>query len=73
MVQKMWWDTGEALRARRRNPAEEVDTITLNGKCSGRHEGGGLGRSTDDECAAKRIRREGPRPVDNSLVNVRQW
>lgn len=73
MVQKMWWDTGEALRARWRNPAEEVGTITLNGKCIGRCEGGGLGRSTDDECAAKRIRREGPRPVDNSLVKVRQW
>ncbi|KTD27490.1 hypothetical protein Lmac_1191, partial [Legionella maceachernii] len=50
-----------------------VGIITLNGKCSGRREGGGLGRSTDDECAAKRIRREGPRPVDNSLVKVRQW
>jgi hypothetical protein len=55
--------TGEALGARRRNLAEEVVPITLSGKWEHRHQGGGLGCSTVDRCAAKRTGREGPRPM----------
>jgi hypothetical protein len=55
--------TGEALGVRRRNLVEEADPITLNGKWVRRHQGGGLGRSTVDRCAAKRTGRKGPRPM----------
>jgi len=55
--------TGEALGARRRNPAEEAGPITLNGKWTGRRQGGGSGRNTDDRRAAKRAGRQGPGPV----------
>jgi hypothetical protein len=58
-------ETGETLGARRRKPAEEALAITLKGKCKGRHKGGGSGCSTEDGCAAKRIRKEGPGPVNN--------
>ena len=64
--------TGEALGVRRRNLVEEVSLITLSGKWRGRHQGGGSGRSTVDECAAKRTRRKGPGPVSNPLTKVRQ-
>lgn len=59
-------ETGEALGARWRKSTEEAFTITLTGKCKGRHQGGGSGRSTEDGCAAKHNRKEGPGPVDNS-------
>jgi len=62
-VAKDYVSTGEALGVRRRNLVEEAVPITLNGKWERRHQGGGLGCSTVDRCAAKRIRREGPRPV----------
>jgi len=65
-------ETGEALGARRRNLAEEMPAITLNGKCRHRHQGGGSGRSTVDGRAAKRARREGPGPVSTPSVKVRQ-
>ncbi len=65
-------ETGEALDARRRKLAEEMPTITSNGKCGHRHQGGGSGRSTVDGRAAKRVRREGPGPVSTPLVKVRQ-
>ena len=55
--------TGEALDTRRRNLAEEAHPITLMGKWMSRYQGGGLGRSTIDRRAAKRARREGPRPM----------
>jgi len=58
---KVYVETGEALGIRRRNPVEEANPITLNGKWMSRYQGGGLGRSTDDRCAAKRARRKGPR------------
>jgi hypothetical protein len=64
-------ETGEALDARRRNIAGEAFAITASGKCERRHQGGGSGRSTDDERAAKRARREGPGPVSDSFVEVR--
>jgi len=64
--------TGEALGARRRNPAEEATVITASGKCRSRHQGGGSGRTTDDGRAAKRVRREGPEPVSIPFYNVRQ-
>jgi hypothetical protein len=64
-------ETGEALDVRRVTLVEEVSAITLNGKCRGRHQGGGSGRSTDDGRAAKRARREGPGPVSNPFVKVR--
>jgi hypothetical protein len=62
-VAKDYVSTGEALGARRRNLAEEVVPITLSGKWESRHQGGGLGCSTVDRCAAKRTGREGPRPM----------
>jgi hypothetical protein len=65
-------ETGETLGARRRNLAEEMTAITVSGKCSHRHQGGGSGRSTVDGRAAKRARREGPGPVSIPLTKVRQ-
>jgi hypothetical protein len=65
-------ETGEALDARRRKLVEEMFVITVSGKCEHRHQGGGSGRNTDDERAAKRARREGPGPASDSFVNVRQ-
>jgi RNA-directed DNA polymerase len=65
-------ETGEALGVRRRNPVEEILAITVSGKCEYRHQGGGSGRSTEDRHAAKQAWREGPGPVSNSLVKVRQ-
>ena len=62
-VAKDYVSTGEALGARRRNLAEEAVPITLNGKWGRRHQGGGLGCSTVDRCAAKHTRRKGPRPM----------
>jgi hypothetical protein len=64
-------ETGEALDVRRRNLAEEAFTITASGKCERRRQGGGSGRSTVDERAAKRARREGPGPASDSIVEVR--
>jgi hypothetical protein len=64
--------TGEALDARRRNLVEEATAITASGKCRRRRQGGGSGRSTVDGRAAKRVRREGPGPVNIPLYNVRQ-
>jgi hypothetical protein len=64
--------TGEALGARRRNLAEEATAITASGKCRRRHQGGGSGRSTVDGRAAKRVRREGPGPVNMPFDKVRQ-
>ncbi len=60
---KDYVSTGEALGARRRNLVEEAAPITLSGKWGRRRQGGGLGRSTDDRCAAEHTRRKGPRPV----------
>ena len=62
-VAKDYVSTGEALGVRRRNLVEEAVLITLNGKWERRHQGGGLGCSTVDRCAAKRTSRKGPRPV----------
>ena len=64
--------TGETLGARRRNLAEEAGPITLRGKWTGRHQGVGSGRTTDDRRAAKRAGRGGPGPVGISLDEVRQ-
>jgi hypothetical protein len=64
--------TGEALGVRRRNLVEGVPAITVSGKCWHRRQGGGSGRSTVDGRAAKRVRREGPGPVNIPLINVRQ-
>jgi hypothetical protein len=38
-------ETGETLGARRRKLVEETTAITVSGKCSHRHQGGGSGRS----------------------------
>lgn len=65
-------ETGEALGARRRNPVEEMAAITASGKCGHRRQGGGSGRTTDDGCAAKRTRREGPGPASNPFDKVRR-
>ena len=65
---KGYVETGEALDTRRRNLAEEVNPITLNGKWMSRCQGGGLGRSTVDRRAAKRAGREGPRPMSISFA-----
>ena len=65
-------ETGEALGARRRNPAEEMPAITVSGKCGHRHQGDGSGRSTDDGRAARRVRREGPGPVSVPSAKARQ-
>ena len=64
--------TGETLRARRERLAGEATPITVSGKWSGRHEGDGSGCSTVDGRAAKHDRREGPGPVSNPFVKVRQ-
>jgi hypothetical protein len=64
--------TGEALGARRGNPAEETLAITLSGKCKRRHQGDGSGRTTDDERAAKHAWRKGPGPVSTPFVKGRQ-
>jgi len=64
-------ETGEALDTRRRKLAEEAFAITASGKCERRRQGGGSGRSTVDERAAKRARREGPGPSSDSFVEVR--
>lgn len=61
MAGKTDMETGEALLVPWRNTTEEVRAITLSGKCEGRPEGGGLGRSTDDPGAVKRRGREGSR------------
>lgn len=65
---KVYVETGEALGIRRRNPVEEANPITLNGKWVSRYQGGGSGRSTDDRCAAKRTRREGPGPMSTPML-----
>jgi Insertion element 4 transposase N-terminal/Transposase DDE domain len=65
-------ETGETLGAWRRKLVEEMTAITVSGKCSHRHQGGGSGRSTVDGRAAKRARREGPGPVSTPLTKVRQ-
>ena len=64
--------TGEALDARRRKIAEKAFAITLSGKCERRRQGDGSGRTTVDERAAKRARREGPGPVSTPFAKVRQ-
>jgi hypothetical protein len=64
--------TGEALGARRRNPAEGVTAITVSGKCRNRHQGDGSGHITVDGRAAKRARREGPGPVSTPRAKGRQ-
>jgi hypothetical protein len=64
--------TGEALGARRRKIVEKTFAITLSGKCERRHQGDGSGRTTVDERAAKRARREGPGPVSTPFAKVRQ-
>jgi hypothetical protein len=64
--------TGEALGVRRRNLVEEATAITASGKCRRRRQGGGSGRTTVDGRAAKRVRREGPGPVNIPFDNVRQ-
>ena len=61
-------ETGETLGARRRNLAEGAGPITVSGKWIGRRQGGGLGCSTVDRRAAKRARREGPRPMNTPFV-----
>jgi hypothetical protein len=65
-------ETGEALGARRRKLVEEMPAITVRGKCRHRRQGDGSGRSTADGRAAKRARREGPRPVSIPFVEARQ-
>jgi hypothetical protein len=60
--------TGEILDIQQRNTAEEIYPITLMGKWMNRYQEGGLDRSTNDRYAAKRIRREGSRPIDNSYI-----
>lgn len=56
-------ETGETFGARRRNLADQAAAITVSGKCRGRRQGDGSGRSTVEGRAAKRARREGPGPV----------
>lgn len=65
-------ETGETLDVRRGKLVEEAAAITVSGKGGRRHQGGGSGRSTDDGRAAKRARREGPGPVSDPSVKVRQ-
>jgi len=55
--------TGEALGTRQGNLVEEALPITVSGKWESRCQGGGLGCSTVDRCAAKHTGRKGPRPV----------
>jgi hypothetical protein len=63
LAAKDYVSTGEALGVRRRNLVEEAEPISVSGKWVRRRQGGGLGCSTADRCAAKRTRRKGPRPV----------
>jgi len=65
---KGYVETGEALDTRRRKTVDEAYPITLSGKWMCRYQGGGLGRSTDNRCAAKHIGREGPRPMSTPFV-----
>jgi hypothetical protein len=65
---KGYVSTGEALGIRRRNLVEEAAPITASGKWGRRCQGGGLGRSTVDRCAAKRTGRKGPRPLNAPFV-----
>ena len=65
-------ETGETLDVRRRNLVEEMSAITVSGKRRHRHQGDGSGCSTDEGCAAKRARREGPGPVSTPFVEGRQ-
>jgi hypothetical protein len=65
---KGYVSTGEALGIRRRKLVEEATPITVSGKWGGRCQGGGLGRSTVDWCAAKRTGRKGPRPLNVPYV-----
>jgi len=60
--------TGEALGVRRGKLVEEADSITVSGKWIRKHQGDGLGCSTDDRYAAKRIGKEGPSPVNIPFV-----
>lgn len=66
---KGYAETGEVLDARRRKLDEEALPITVRGKWWGRHQDGGSGRTTDEACAAKRARREGPGPVGIPLFS----
>jgi hypothetical protein len=66
-VAKDYVSTGEALGVRRRNLVEETVPITVSGKWDRRRQGGGLGSSTVDRCAAKRTGRKGPRPMIDSF------
>jgi len=68
---KVYVGTRETLDVRRRNTFEEACPITLNGKWTSRHQGGGLGCSTDNRCAAKHTSREEPRPMSDSTLTVR--
>ena len=68
--EKVYVETGEALGIRRRNPAEEADPITLNGKWRSRCQGGGLGRNTDDRCGSKTHREERAQTDEYSDVNM---
>lgn len=74
-VVKDYVETGEALDTRRRNRVEEAHPINLYVKWKGRYQGGGLGCSTVDWCAAKHTGRKGPRlvsiPFDQSEAGVR--
>ena len=65
---KGYMETGEALDTRRRNIAEVANPITVSGKWMGRYQGGGLGCSTVDRRAAKRVGREGPRLMSIPFV-----
>jgi hypothetical protein len=67
-VAKDYVSTGEALGVRRRNLVEEAEAITVSGKWVRRRQGGGLGCSSADRCAAKRTGRKGPRPVIVPLI-----
>jgi len=64
---KVYVETGETLGIRRRKPVEEANPITSNGKWMSRYQGGGLGRSTVDRCAAKHTRRKGPRLMSTPM------
>jgi hypothetical protein len=67
---KVYVETGETLGIRRRNPVEEADPITLNGKRRSRCQGGGLGCSTDDRCGSKTHREERAQTNENFDVNM---
>jgi hypothetical protein len=65
---KGYMETGEALDTWRRNIAEVANPITVSGKWMGRYQGDGLGCSTVDRRAAKRVGREGPRLMSIPFV-----